>query len=77
MSTDAAAETPAAAAADPPAAPETAANEDTTELAKKLQNPIGNLISFPFQSLTNSFSDGPRTPSCGNCRRWLEYRQRR
>jgi hypothetical protein len=34
------------------------ANEDTTALAKKLQNPIGDLYSFPFQGNTN-FSYGP------------------
>ncbi|MGE0225738.1 MAG: hypothetical protein AB7S57_20880 [Acetobacteraceae bacterium] len=28
-------------------------NESATDLAKKLQNPIGNLYSFPFQSNTN------------------------
>ncbi len=32
--------------------------EDASALAKKLQNPIGNLISVPFQSNTN-FSYGP------------------
>ena len=32
--------------------------EDASALAKKLQNPIGNLISVPFQSNTN-FSVGP------------------
>ena len=35
-----------------------AASDDATELAKKLQNPIGDLYSFPFQSNTN-FSYGP------------------
>ncbi len=39
-------------------APKGDAAEDVTELAKKLQNPIGNLISVPFQSNTN-FSVGP------------------
>jgi len=34
------------------------ASQDVTELAKKLQNPIGNLISVPFQSNTN-FTVGP------------------
>ena len=34
------------------------ANEDATALAKKLQNPIGDLYSFPFQGNTN-FSYGP------------------
>jgi len=32
--------------------------EDATALAKKLQNPIGDLYSFPFQSNTN-FNTGP------------------
>ena len=32
---------------------------DTTELAKKLQNPIGDLYSFPFQNNTN-FNYGPQ-----------------
>lgn len=34
------------------------ATENTTVLAKKLQNPIGDLISVPFQSNTN-FNYGP------------------
>jgi hypothetical protein len=34
------------------------AEESATELAKKLQNPIGDLYSFPFQSNTN-FNYGP------------------
>jgi hypothetical protein len=33
-------------------------NDDATELAKKLQNPIGNLYNFPFQNNTN-FNTGP------------------
>jgi hypothetical protein len=33
-------------------------DESATALAKKLQNPIGNLYSFPFQSNTN-FNYGP------------------
>jgi hypothetical protein len=33
-------------------------DEDATQLAKKLQNPIGDLYSFPFQGNTN-FSYGP------------------
>ena len=51
---------PASAQNSAPAdAPATAtASESTSELAKKLQNPIGDLISFPFQSNTN-FSYGP------------------
>lgn len=32
--------------------------DDATEIAKKLQNPIGDLYSFPFQSNTN-FGYGP------------------
>lgn len=32
--------------------------ESSTDLAKKLQNPIGDLVSFPFQSNTN-FGVGP------------------
>ena len=32
--------------------------EDSTDLAKKLQNPIGDLYSFPFQNNTN-FNYGP------------------
>ncbi len=35
-----------------------AASENATDLAKKLQNPIGDLYSFPFQSNTN-FNYGP------------------
>jgi len=35
-----------------------AAKEDASDLAKKLQNPIGDLISVPFQNNTN-FSAGP------------------
>lgn len=34
------------------------AGQSTTDLAKKLQNPIGDLYSFPFQSNTN-FGYGP------------------
>ena len=34
------------------------ANEDATALAKKLQNPVGDLYSFPFQNNTN-FNTGP------------------
>jgi hypothetical protein len=49
--------TPAAsAAADASASSDD--QEDASALAKKLQNPIGNLISVPFQSNTN-FSYGP------------------
>jgi hypothetical protein len=35
------------------------AEQSATDLAKKLQNPIGDLYSFPFQSNTN-FGVGPR-----------------
>lgn len=35
-----------------------AVNDSATDLAKKLQNPIGNLYSIPFQSNTN-FNYGP------------------
>ncbi len=46
----------------PDAAPgqgaEDATSESTTDLAKKLQNPIGDLISVPFQNNTN-FNVGP------------------
>ena len=34
------------------------AKESATELAKKLQNPVGDLYSFPFQNNTN-FNAGP------------------
>jgi hypothetical protein len=37
---------------------ESAAEEGSTALAKKLQNPIGDLYSFPFQNNTN-FNYGP------------------
>jgi hypothetical protein len=41
------------------AAKETAADDDdATAIAKKLQNPIGDLYSFPFQNNTN-FNTGP------------------
>jgi hypothetical protein len=40
------------------AEPNPAAGESATDLAKKLQNPIGDLISVPFQSNTN-FNVGP------------------
>lgn len=38
--------------------PAGAGTDDTTALAKKLQNPIGDLYSFPFQNNTN-FNYGP------------------
>jgi len=40
------------------AVPEAASASDETALAKKLQNPIGDLYSIPFQSNTN-FNYGP------------------
>jgi len=45
---------------EPSANPQPAASsaDDATELAKKLQNPIGDLYSFPFQNNTN-FNTGP------------------
>jgi hypothetical protein len=45
--------------ADRAAQAEAAANEDATALAKKLQNPIGDLYSFPFQNNAN-FNYGPK-----------------
>jgi len=45
--------------ANPALAAEEAGSEDATALAKKLQNPIADLISVPFQSNTN-FNYGPR-----------------
>ena len=44
--------------ATPGASPDTPGDNDTTALAKKLQNPIGDLYSFPFQNNTN-FNTGP------------------
>jgi hypothetical protein len=44
------------AAPSPP--PDACSANDTTELAKKLQNPIGDLYSSPFQNNTN-FNAGP------------------
>ncbi len=38
--------------------PDVSSANDTTELAKKLQNPIGDLYSIPFQNNTN-FNAGP------------------
>ena len=49
------AQSPAAPAVTPP---EASSADDATELAKKLQNPIGDLYSFPFQNNTN-FNYGP------------------
>ena len=50
--------TQSAKASDGAAASSDAAGESNTDLAKKLQNPIGDLYSFPFQSNTN-FGVGP------------------
>ncbi|MGE0226407.1 MAG: hypothetical protein AB7F35_26640 [Acetobacteraceae bacterium] len=51
--------TEASSHAPPPGqANDASAAENATDLAKKLQNPIGNLYSFPFQSNTN-FNYGP------------------
>jgi hypothetical protein len=46
-----------APAAEPAGASDTA-GQSTSDLAKKIQNPIGDLISVPFQSNTN-FNVGP------------------
>ena len=50
----------AAAQSTAPAPPSNANNEEMMRaaLAKKLQNPIGDLYSFPFQNNTN-FNYGP------------------
>ena len=49
----------AAAQSTAPAPPSDAnSGNDATELAKKIQNPIGDLYSFPFQNNTN-FNYGP------------------
>jgi hypothetical protein len=48
----------AARSAEPSSSPGAASAEDATALAKKLQNPIGDLYSFPFQNNTN-FNTGP------------------
>jgi len=42
-----------------------AVGEDATELAKKLQNPIGDLYRFPFQNNTN-FNYGPKKGHSGH-----------
>ena len=52
-------DTPDAATPDKPTVRLRAADQDATELAKKLQNPIGDLYSFPFQGNTN-FNTGTR-----------------
>ena len=41
------------------APPQPSARDDATALAEKLQNPIGDLISVPFQNNTN-FNVGPQ-----------------
>jgi hypothetical protein len=48
----------AARSAEPSPPSDAASADDTTALAKKLQNPIGDLYSFPFQNNTN-FNTGP------------------
>jgi hypothetical protein len=47
-----------AQSAAPTPAPDNASEDNATALAKKLQNPIGDLYSFPFQNNTN-FNTGP------------------
>ena len=47
-----------AASAEPAPKAADAAGDNDTDLAKRLQNPIGDLYSFPFQSNTN-FGYGP------------------
>ena len=42
----------------PATPPDAGSGDDATALAKKLQNPIGDLYSFPFQNNTN-FNTGP------------------
>jgi hypothetical protein len=44
--------------ASPTPSPDAGSGDDATALAKKLQNPIGDLYSFPFQNNTN-FNYGP------------------
>ena len=48
-----------------------AAENDATELAKKLQNPVADIISVQFQ-LNNNFNVGPRQRLSGH----LEYSAR-
>jgi len=48
----------AAQSAAPAPPPEASSDDSATELAKKLQNPVGDLYSFPFQNNTN-FNYGP------------------
>jgi hypothetical protein len=47
-----------AQSATPAPPPDASSDDDATALAKKLQNPIGDLYSFPFQNNTN-FNTGP------------------
>lgn len=47
-----------AQSAAPSASEDDSSPESATALAKKLQNPIGDLYSFPFQNNTN-FNTGP------------------
>ncbi len=58
LSTGAHAQSPAQPATVRVDAPDDDSEGSATELAKKLQNPIGDLYSFPFQSNTN-FNSGP------------------
>ena len=62
LATGAEAQSPPAPSTEPTvrlnAPPSRGGGESATELAKKLQNPIGDLYSFPFQSNTN-FNYGP------------------
>jgi hypothetical protein len=58
LSVSASAQSPAADPSSVVPAEDAASGGDTTALAKKLQNPIGDLYSFPFQSNTN-FNTGP------------------
>jgi hypothetical protein len=53
LAVDVSAQTPT-----PGTSPDTPSDNDATTLAKKLQNPIGDLYSFPFQNNTN-FNVGP------------------
>ncbi|MFG1281871.1 hypothetical protein [Xanthobacter autotrophicus] len=49
---------PAGEATSEASRPTDSSEDSATDLAKKLQNPIGDLYSFPFQSNTN-FGVGP------------------
>jgi hypothetical protein len=48
----------AAQSSAPTPSPDATSEDDATALAKKLQNPIGDLYNFPFQNNTN-FAAGP------------------